>query len=76
MGQIRFSVLGTQRAELTSTGTFELQNGTDVQVDAANAYILGFKPVNGSWQIIRSGNDLLFQRRESGVWVTKQTISA
>lgn len=27
--------------------------------------------IDGSWRIIRSGNNLSFQRRESGVWVEK-----
>ena len=31
---------------------------------------------NGSWRITPSGNDLVIQRRESGSWVTKSTISA
>lgn len=50
--------------------------GGCIELDAAEAYYLGNKDTDGSWRHIRSGNDLLFQRRESSSWVTKQTISA
>ena len=32
---------------------------------------IGDPNVNGSWRLIRSGNDYSRQRRESGVWVEK-----
>jgi len=31
--------------------------------------------VEGAWRIIRDGNNLVFQRYESSVWVTKDTIT-
>lgn len=37
---------------------------------------LGAAGTDGSWSMSRSGNNLIFQRRESGVWVTKGTITA
>ncbi len=39
------------------------------------AYYLGDLDTDGSWRIIRSGNNLLSQRLESGTWTTKQTIT-
>jgi len=30
---------------------------------------------NGNWRITQSGNDIVFQRKESGTWTTKDTIS-
>lgn len=31
---------------------------------------------NGNWRLYISGTDLLIQRKESGTWTTKSTISA
>jgi hypothetical protein len=39
-------------------------------------FYIGDKDTNGTWLITRSGNDLVIQRRESGAYVTKSTISA
>ena len=47
-----------------------------VEVDAAEAYYLGDKATNTSWRIIRDGDDLSFERREAGAWVSKGVISA
>ena len=43
------------------------------RVTATDAYYLGDAGTDGSWRFIRSGNNLLRQRRESGNWVTKGT---
>jgi hypothetical protein len=42
----------------------------------SGAFYFGDLSENGSWRIIKSGNNLAFQRLESAVWTTKQTISA
>jgi len=39
-------------------------------------HYFGKTDVDGSWRIGRSGNNLVVERRESGSYVTKQTISA
>lgn len=44
--------------------------------DPAAAIYLGMPSEEGSWRIVRSGNNLVHQRRETGIWVTKQTVSA
>lgn len=48
----------------------------DVVLQPTRAIYFGLTNVDGSWRIIRSGNDLVIQRRESSSWVTKSTISA
>lgn len=51
----------------------------DVEIGSANRYLLGDPTTIGSWQFIRSGNNLLVQRNDTGGtggWVTKSTISA
>ena len=48
----------------------------DIELGDSDAIVLGDPNTDGSWRIIRNGNDLVFQRRESAAWVTKQTISA
>ena len=38
--------------------------------------LLNEEDVNGNWKFAISGGNLVFQKRESGNWVTKQVISA
>lgn len=45
-------------------------------VGGSQAYYFGAEATDGTWRIIRSGNDLKFQRRESGSYVDKSTIAA
>jgi hypothetical protein len=59
---------------LTPSSTLDV-NG-DAEILSTAAYYLGDPVTDGSWRFVRSGNDLLAQRRESGSWVTKQTIAA
>jgi hypothetical protein len=47
----------------------------DIVLPSTGATYYGAVNTDGSWRTIRSGNDLLHQRRESGTWVTKQTIT-
>lgn len=68
----------------TNNGTGQNNPGTDifrvqdtgVRVESTLAFHLGDPTVDGTWRFTRSGNNLLAQRRETGAWVTKQTISA
>ena len=48
----------------------------DLQVGDADAFYFGPAGTDGSWRIVRSGNDLQIERRESGSWVSKSTIAA
>ena len=47
-----------------------------VQLGSTAAYYLGTNDTDGSWRIIRDGNDLSFERRESSVWVSKGKMLA
>jgi len=40
-------------------------------VSAADFFYFGDSATNGTWRIGRSGDKLVFQRREAGVYVTK-----
>lgn len=76
---------GTVKAVLDAgTGNFgigvtvpssRLDVGGDVEINSSNAFYLGDPTTDGTWRIIRSGDDLLMQQRESGTYNTKQTIS-
>ena len=58
----------------TGAATSLLDVGGDVEIGAANAYYWGDPTTDGSWRAMQSGDDLIFQQRESSVWNTKQTI--
>ena len=47
-----------------------------VVLSATGAIYLGDKNTDGTWRIIRDGNDLAFQRREAGAWVEKLAPTA
>lgn len=53
----------------------ELDVDGDVRVTSTSVVCFGGMNDNGSWRIMRSGNNLVSQRRESGVWITKQTTT-
>lgn len=42
---------------------------------STTAVYLGDSSTDGSWRMVRSGNNLVFERREGGAWVIKQTIT-
>jgi hypothetical protein len=65
---------GTAADAISSAGGVTLA-GDIIASDTSNIY-LGPSGTDGSWRMVRSGNNLVFQRRESGSWVTKSTISA
>jgi hypothetical protein len=60
----------------TSITEAVIHGSVDVILDSATALDFGDPTVDGSWRLTRSGNNFVFERRESGVWVTKQTITA
>lgn len=47
-----------------------------VQLISGWVYLVGNESTDGSWRTGNSGTDLVFQRRESGTWVTKSSVSA
>jgi hypothetical protein len=48
----------------------------DLEQAAADAHYFGDPSTNGTWKFVRSGDDFVIQRRESGSYVTKFTIAA
>jgi hypothetical protein len=54
----------------------ELFTYQNIEVPSDKAFYFGGKNTDGSWRLIRSGNNLVIQRRVSGTWTTKSTISA
>lgn len=45
--------------------------GNEVILGSDGAIYLGNPNTNGTWKIVINGNDLEFQKRESGVFVMK-----
>lgn len=45
-----------------------------IQIDDDGWLYFGGKDTNGTWRIGRSGDNLITERRESGAYVTKDTI--
>jgi hypothetical protein len=64
----------TNIAYLTGEGSLTVNGGMTVGSD--DAVYFGGDVSDGSWRIVRSGNDLVIERRVSGSWVTKSTITA
>jgi len=46
--------------------------GDELVVADATAVYFGTPTVNGSYRIVRDGNNLNIERRESGTWVSKE----
>lgn len=55
-----------QRARVVNDG---------IAIESTGAFYLGDPDTDNTWRIIRDGNNLVHQRRESGTYVTKQTIT-
>jgi hypothetical protein len=68
--------LGSNNVSPTSTldviGNIEIDGNGGTGNDA---FYFGDPTTNGSWRIKRDGNDLSFERRESGTWVFKMKIN-
>ena len=61
----------------SSPGNGVLQVENDVVLNTgAGAVYLGPPGTDGSWRMVRSGNNMLMQRRETGSYVTKLTVAA
>lgn len=68
---------GASSVKLTYEGGDDIWSfKTDVEIPSTDAYYLGDAATDGTWRFIRSGNDLVIERREAGAYVTKSTISA
>lgn len=47
----------------------------DGAMSTDSGFYIGDKTTDGSWRFVTSGANLVIQKRESGNWVTKQTIT-
>lgn len=58
------------------TGTLDIAgtSGSDPNPEVTAVYF-GDPDTDDSWRIIRSGNNLAFERREAGVWVEKSAVT-
>lgn len=52
---------------------YNILRNPEVALDGA--FYFGEKGTNGSWRLIRSGDNLVVQRLEVGSWVTKSTFT-
>lgn len=55
--------------------TEKLEVDGNIQLGASDAVYIGDSSTDGSWRTMQSGDNLITQQRELGVWNTKQTIS-
>lgn len=53
----------------------ELDVDGDIETGSADAFYFGDPLTDGTWRIKRDGNDLSFERRETGTWVFKMKIN-
>jgi len=58
-----------------SSPTSQLDVAGDIETGDGNAFYFGDPAADGSWRVVRSFNDLVFQKRVSSIWVTKGSIS-
>lgn len=63
--------LNPQKIKVPANGSFS----EDVSIPSDKAFYLGDSGTDGSWRITRSGDNLVFQQREGGAWVTKSTMN-
>ena len=57
-----------------TTATSTLDVAGDIETGSSDAFYFGDPSTDGTWRIKRSGNNLVFERRESGSWVTKTSM--
>jgi hypothetical protein len=50
--------------------------GGSLTLDSSEPIYFGDQGTNGSWRIIRDGNNISFQRMEAGAWVEKGSFLA
>ena len=69
-------LIAAGRVYAGDTGTASIQAAGGITQDAASFHYWGPEGTDGSWRYGRSGNNFVIERRESGSWITKQTIAA
>lgn len=59
----------------TSSPSSVVDVAGNVEIGSSNYFYMGDPTTDGSWRIGRNGDNLVMERRESGSWVTKSTIT-
>lgn len=59
----------------TTTSTSLLDIAGDIEIGTADAFYFGDPDTDGTWRIMRDGDSLSFERRESSVWISKMKIN-
>jgi hypothetical protein len=65
---------GAGGVDLSDTNNAITASG-DIQMTSGNAFYLGDKDTDGTWRIVRENDNLVFERRESGTYVNKSTMT-
>ncbi len=73
---LSLSASGLKITPVGSYAVLGIVNDVDFLLGATYAYYLGDATTNGTWRMRRSGDDLIFERRESGSYALKSTIWA
>lgn len=71
-----FSIYTTPDGSASGVNRFVIHNDGVVCITSKNLVLGASTPVNGDWQWIESGGNLLCQKMESSSWVTKATVIA
>ena len=73
---VRFLADGTSKFQYDVEMTNDLTVGGATILPSDDFIYWGSPTVDGSYRQGRDGDNLIIQRRESGTWVTKQTVTA
>ncbi len=66
---------GSNTIQLGNTSIVKVKTSGDIETGSAKAFYFGDPTVDGTWRINRSVNNLIFEIRVSGAWVTKTTMT-
>lgn len=65
-------------ATADASSTLDVNGNLEIDGDGGvgdDAFYFGDPTTDGSWRIVRDGNDLSFERRETGTWVFKMKLN-
>ena len=67
--------IGTTTPAATLDVQGDVHIGGDTALEDDGVFYFGDTATDGTWRVVRDGDDLSFQRRESGTWVSKLKIN-